>query len=420
MAKSNGYFVGLDLGSYRTRCLVAVEEDSHLRFISHGSAPSQGWARGVIADQEPVLASVEAAIEEAERNGGLVIDAAVVGVGGGHISSNVCHSYVNLPARGAEIGSEHVENLFKAASQAPLSDDRTVIQVVPLEFTVDRQGTVKNPRGMKGRRLDGHAQLVSAAAHAHNNIHAVVNRAGIVVEETVFEAFAAAQAVLEEQERELGVAVADMGSGSVDLVVYLENKLWLATGVAIGGDHFINDVAEVMHTSRADAEMLIQQCGCAVVDETPSNVSVEVPNLLDGQPQTYPRRLLNGILQARAEELFRMMGEELRRIGVHDRLIGGLVLTGGLAALAGGCDAAEDVLDCSARIGLPLRIEGLPEELDQPGWATALGLVLYGQRLRLHGRGRREKARDWLKAIFRLRAGQHSRERGTTRWQMKA
>jgi cell division protein FtsA len=400
MAKSSDYLVGLDLGSCRTRCLVALEEDSHLRFISHGSAPSRGWARGVIADQDPVLASVEAAIEEAERNGGMVIESAVVGVGGGHIRGNICHSYVNLSAAGEEIGQEHVEDLIKTAAQAPLSSDRTAIQVVPLEFTVDQQITVKNPRGMKARRLDGHAQVVSAAAQAHNNVHAVVNRAGIVVEETVFEAFAAAQAILEEQERELGVAVADMGAGSIDLVVYIENDLRLAMGIPLGGDHFVNDVAEVMKTSRADAEMLIQQYGCATVDETPSNVSVEVPALSDGRPQTYPRRLLNEVLRARAEEVFGVLGRELRRARVRDRLIGGLVLTGGLAALAGACDVAEDVLDCNARIGLPPRIEDLPDQLDQPGWATAMGLVLYGQRLRLHRKRRREKAREWLKAIF--------------------
>ena len=400
MAKSSDYLVGLDLGSHRTRCLVAIEEDSHLRFISYGSAPSRGWARGVIADQDPVLHSVEAAIEEAEHNGGMVIEAAVVGVGGGHIRSNVCHSYLNLAADGTEIGPEHVEELIKAAAQAPLSSDRTAVQVVPLEFTVDQQITVKNPRGMRGRRLDGHAQVVSASAQAHNNVHAVVNRAGIVVEETVFEAFAAAQAVLAEQERELGVAVADMGSGSIDLVVYVENDLRLAMGIPIGGDHFVNDVAEVMRTSRSDAEMLIEQYGCATVDETPSNVLVEAPSLSDGQPQTYPRRLLNEILHARAEEVFELLRKELRRAGVHDRLIGGFVLTGGLAALAGACDVAEDVLDSTSRIGLPPRIEDLPDQLDQPAWATAMGLVLYGQRLRLHRKRRREKAREWLKAIF--------------------
>jgi cell division protein FtsA len=400
MAKSSDYLVGLDLGSHRIRCLVALEEDSHLRFISHGSAPSRGWARGVIADQDPVMASVEAAIEEAERNGGMVIEAAVVGVGGGHIRSNVCHSYVNLSAPGAEIGPEHIEDLVKTASHAPLSSDRTAIQVVPLEFTVDQQITVRNPRGMKARRLDGHAQVVSAAAQAHNNVHAVVNRAGIVVEETVFEAFAAAQAVLEEQERELGIAVADMGSGSTDLVAYVENDLRLALGIPLGGDHFVNDVAEVMKTSRSDAEMLIQQYGCATVDEAPSNVSVEVPRLSDGQPQTYPRSLLNEILRARAEEVFEVLAKELRRARIHDRLIGGLVLTGGLAALAGACDVAEDMLDCNVRIGLPPRIEDLPDQLDQPGWSTAMGLVLYGQRLRLHRKRRREKAREWLKAIF--------------------
>jgi cell division protein FtsA len=127
---------------------------------------------------------------------------------------------------------------------------------------------------------------------------------------------------------------------------------------------------------------------------------VEVPALSDGRPQTYPRRLLNEVLRARAEEVFGVLGRELRRARVRDRLIGGLVLTGGLAALAGACDVAEDVLDCNARIGLPPRIEDLPDQLDQPAWATAMGLVLYGQRLRLHRKRRREKAREWLKAIF--------------------
>ena len=400
MGKYYNYLVGLDLGSYSTRCVVALEEGSRLRFISHGQAPSRGWARGVIADQDPVLESLETAIGEAERNGGMVVEAAVVGLGGGHVTSNVCHSSINLPAQENEVQQSHVEQVVQKATQGPLSTDRTAVQVIPLEFVVDRQIQVRNPRGMTAHRLDGHVQVISAAAQAHNNIRAVVNRAGVVVEETIFEGFAAAHAVLEEQEREMGVAVADLGAGSIDLAAYLDNDLCLAAGIPVGGEHFINDVAEVLRTSREDAEQLIVQYGCAVVDDTPSNVTIEVPVLGEEEPVNHPRRLLNQILQARAEEAFELVNRELRRVRLDGHLIAGLVLTGSLAGLAGGCDVAERVLGCSARIGLPPRIEDLPDELDHPGWATAVGLVLYAQRLRLHRKRRRERAREWLNAIF--------------------
>lgn len=400
MPKKYNYLVGLDLGSHRTRCLVAIEEDSRLRFISSGCAPSKGWSRGMIADQDPVLESVEEAIGQAEQNGGMVVEAAVAGVGGSHVKSNVCHSYTNLAASENLVQQEHIDAVVKAAAQGPLSDDRTAVQVIPLEFTVDHQSGLRNPRGMSGGRLDGHVQVISASAQAHSNIRAVINRAGVVVEETVFEAFAAAHAVLEEQEREMGVAVADIGAGSIDLVAYHENDLRLAAAVPVGGEHFVNDVAELLRTPRPEAERLIEQYGCVLADETPSNVMIEVPGLGEEPSRAQPRRLLNEILRARAEETFELLGRELRRARLQDRLIAGLVLTGGMAGLAGACDVAEQVLDTTARIGLPPQIEDLPDELDHPAWATAVGLVLYAQRLRLHQRRRRERASEWLRAIF--------------------
>ena len=399
MPKNNNYLVGLDLGTHHTRCVAALEENSRLRFLSSGWAPSRGWSRGVIADQDPVLESVEKAVEETEKNGGVVVEAAVVGVGG-HVNSNVCHSYVNLPAGESLIQQEHVDALIKAAGRAPLSDDRAVVQIIPLQFTVDRQAAVRNPRGMHGKRLDGHVQVISASAQAHDNVRAVVNRAGVVVEETVFEGFAAAYAVLEEQEREMGVAVLDMGASSIDLVAYHENDLKLATSIPVGGEHFINDVSEVLRTPRAAAEQLVEQYGCVSANESPSNVLIEVPGLGDEPWRSQPRQLLNDVLHARAEETFELVRKELDRNRLRDRLIAGVVLTGGLAGLVGGCDLAEQTLNTSARIGLPPGLEDLPDELDHPGWATAIGLVLYAQRLRLYRQRKRDKAREWLKAIF--------------------
>ncbi len=400
MPKRHDLLVGLDLGTQRTRCVVALEEHSHLRFISHGSAPSAGWARGVIADQDPVLDSVEKAIEEAEKNGGLAVESAVVGVGGSHVRSNVSHSYINLPSWETEIQKTHVDAAVKAAAQGPLSDDRTVLQVIPLEFAVDNQPGLRNPLGMAGRRLDAHVQVISALAQAHNNVRAVVNRAGVVVEETVFDGFAASYAVLEEQEREMGVAVADMGAGSVDIVAYVDSALRLATSIPLGGDHFVNDVATVLRTPREEAQRLLEQYGCVPADQTPLNVMIEVPGLGDEPPREKPRRLLNEILEARAEEVFGMIAGPLSRAGLEGRLFAGVVLTGGLAALAGCCDVAEHLFNSNVRIGLPPRLEDLPDELDHPGWATSIGLVLYAQRLRLHRQRKRDRVAEWLKALF--------------------
>ncbi len=394
--------VGLDLGSSRTRCIAAIEEDSRLRFISYGEAPvsRKGWEKGVISDQDPVLESVEQAVEEAERNGGVLIDAAVVGIGGPHVKSNVSHAYLNLPSWEQTIEKKHVDEAVKLASQGPLSEDRVAVQAVPLEFSVDQQPGKRNPLGMSGRRLDAHVQVVSALAQAHDNICAVVNRAGVRVEDTVSEAFATAYAVLEEQEREMGVAVADLGADSIELLVYLDNDLRLVSSLPYGGEHFARDVGAVMRTHRDDAERLVEQYGCVLPEQTPANVTVAVPRVNGEGFSQQPRRLLNEILRARAEEIFELARAELSRNGFENRLVAGIVLTGSLACLAGACDLAEEVLETNARIGLPPRIEDLPDELDHPGWATAIGLVLYAQRLRLHQKRRKDRVTEWLKALF--------------------
>lgn len=402
MPAKQHYLTGIDLGSSRTRCVVAIEEDSRLRFISHGSAEtaSGAWKRGLISDQDPVVESIERAVDEAERNGGMLVESAVVGVGGPHVRSNVSHAYINLGPDDEEIEKRHVDAAVKAAAQGPLSEDRTVLQAVPFEFSVDHQPGTRNPLGMRGGRLDAHVQVISDLAQPHNNVRAAVNRAGVVVEETISEGFAAGYAALEEQEREVGVALADMGAGSVELIVYHENDLRLATSVPIGGDHFASDVAAVLRTPRDAAARLIEQYGCALAEQTPDNVVVEAPGLVDGELRTHSRRLLNEIIQARAEELFELIDEEFHRARLRGRVVGGLVLTGGLSCLVGACDLAERTLGVDARIGLPPRLEDLPDELDHPGWATCIGLVLYAQRLRLHRKRRRDRVTEWLRALL--------------------
>ena len=400
MRKRHDYLVGLDAGTDQTRCVVALEEDSHLRFISHGQATSNGWTRESITNQDALVQSVEECVQQAEKNGGMAIEAAVVGVGGSHVQSNISHSYIHLPSGENEVRQEQVDTVVRAAGQGSLGGDRTLLQLIPLSFDVDQQSGLQSPIGMSGQRLDAHVQVITAQAQAHSNLCAVVNRASLVVQETVFEPFAAAQAVLEEREREMGVVVIDMGAGSVDFAAYADGQLRLAGALPIGGSHFVGDVSTVLRTPREEAALLIQQYGCAIAGQTPRNIMIEVPGIVPELSEPKPRRLLNQILQARAEETFELVAAELQRSRLGHRVIAGVVLTGGLAALAGLCDVAENVLNTPARIGLPPRLEDMPEELDHPAWSTTIGLVLYAQRLRLYQQRRRDRVTDWLKSLL--------------------
>ena len=226
-----------------------------------------------------------------------------------------------------------------------------------------------------------------------------MNRAGIVVEETVFEGFAAAYAALEEQERGKGVLLVDIGAGSSEFVAYIDDELRAAGSIGIGGDVLAADVAEVLETSTEVAKLLIEQYGSAVAEGTPDSVQVEIPNRTGDASVCRPRHLLNNIIEARAEELFQLVGSALLREGIGSGAFGSLVITGGVSALAGLCDLAERVLNVEARIGLPPRLKDLPDELDHPGWACMVGLTLYAQRLQLHRSRRRDRISDWLRSL---------------------
>lgn len=400
MPKTPSYLAGLDLGSSQTRCVVGVEENGRLHCVSYGAARSGGWRKGAIVDQDPVMQSIEQAVAEAEANGGLSIESAVVGVGG-TVTSAVSRAGVNLPSHSQVIERDSVNEAVKAAARARLGEDRTLIQAIPIDFAVDGQEGIRNPLGMAGRRLEAQVRLITASTQAHMNLATVVNRAGIVVEESIFEPFAGALAAITEQERQIGVAVADIGAGSTDLVVYLDDDLRAATSIPIGGDHFTRDVSHCLRTGEREAERLIEQYGGAIAEMAGENSTIDVPPLTpDGPLVEVSRRTLNEIIEARAEELFVHVEKELQRAGVAGQLIAGLVLTGDVAKMTGLADMAERVLHARTRLGLPAPIFDLPDALDQPGWTAAIGLLLYAQRLRLHRHAEREGVTAWLRGIF--------------------
>ena len=386
MNQEANYVAALDLGSSKTRALIAElldsgEGPSQLRFMGFGETESQGWNKGMIADLEQVTQAVKEAVERAERQAGVALESAVVGVGGPHIQGTLVASGIALAARPREITRDDVRRVVENAGDVPLSKDREILHMIPGEFVLDSQKGIQDPVGMQGCYLGVKSHVVTGSATATQNLVTAVNRAGVLVETTVLEAFAAAEVVLSDEERELGVLVAVLGGGSCDLVVYRHGGLRMTAVIPIGGDHFTNDCALGLHTAHRDAEIIKKHFGSVMRDRCKEGTSIEVPGLGERPAWFVPASALTDILGSRAEEVLGLILDEILRCGLDHQLGAGVVLCGGGARLVGMCDLSEQILEGPARLGLPPKIVDMPEALESPEYTTLLGLGLYTQKL---------------------------------------
>ncbi len=391
--------VAVDVGSAKTCALVADLTETGLRYRGHGIADSRGTRKGVLVDLEKAVGSVQRAVEEAERVAGTPVERALAGVGGAHVRGINSRGGVSN-SRSREITREEIRHTVEKARAVALPEDRQVLHILPQEVLRDEQGGVRDPLGMQATRLSVQVHLVTASASATQNVVTVLNRAGIHVDDTVFEALACSDAVLKSDERELGVCLADIGAGSTDVAVFSEGVVAHTMVVPIGGDHFTSDVAVGLRTPLPDAEKIKRLFGSAVATRVPDGNEIEVPAVGDRPSRLMPQRLLAEIVEPRARELFEMLREELRRAGVFELCAAGTVLTGGGARLQGMVEIAEDVLRRPARLAFPTPLAKMPAQLAEPEFATALGLLFYGHRARL-ARGKEEqgiKAR--LRSLF--------------------
>jgi cell division protein FtsA len=375
------YAIGLDVGSARTRCVVCVYEDESLRFLGHSDVPSAGWTRGRVADAVAVADSIRRCVAEAERKAGVSVEAAVMGTGGSGIEGSQSRGLYEF-GRPREIDPGDLTYAVELASKMRLNEDRLIIQVAPQDFTVDGRGNLRNPRGLMCSRLEAHVYVISGATQEHQTLINAAHQASIAVEETIFEPTAAAYASVLSDERNRGVAIVDIGGQSTDLVVYEGDAMVRAASIPVAADHLTRDVAYGLTVSFEDAESLKREQGCAILGLTSDNSLVEVPSPEGRAPREAPRRLLNEILEARAEELFLYVRNELARVGMDGQLLEGLVLTGGGALLNGMCDIAEKVVNCPARNGLPFGIADWPDELNDAAWCVAAGLAMYSAKLK--------------------------------------
>jgi len=391
--------VGLDLGSSATRCLIGLLDEGHLRYAAHAEVPSLGWTKGRLADQQAVTASVRAAVQQAEQQARVSVETVVLGMGGSTIEG--CNSRgIYEFGRPRPVTLDDMAYAVERSEQVRLEEDRIILHLFPQDFTLDGRAGKRYPRGSICSRLEANVHITTCSEQEHYALLHAVQQASYAVDETMFEPVATAYASVNRDDRNRGVAVVDIGQHSTDLVVYDGEAVLLARSLAISADHFTRDVAVGLTVQYNDAERLKIEYGCALLGLTSDNSYIEVPSN-EGRPtREAPRRQLNEILEARAEELFIHVGSELVTIGMDQKLLEGVILAGGGAMLNGMCDMAERVLNCPARNAIPEGIQDLPDELSNPVWATAAGLARYSARLK-SSRESRRKAPGLMGMLFR-------------------
>jgi cell division protein FtsA len=287
---------------------------------------------------------------------------------------------VAVAGKNREITREDVRRAIDAAKAVALPSGREILHVLPQDFVVDEQDGIGAPVGMTGTRLEVNVHVVTGSASSTQNIVACVNRAGVAVIETVLEQLAASEAVLTQDEKELGVAIVDIGGGTTDFAIFERGSLWHTGVVAVGGDHFTNDIAVGLRTPIPDAEKIKRRCGCALSAMVDEDETIEVASVGGRKARVMARRILSEILQPRAEEIFHLLWDEIRRAGFEKSLNSGIVLTGGGAMLEGMAEIAEQIFDLPIRRGTPAGVGGLADHVNSPAYATAVGLVMYAHR----------------------------------------
>ena len=389
--------VVLDIGSAWTRVLVADVIEGVPRYRGHGAVESAGMRKGLIAELNPAAKAVRSANEQAEQIGRINIDECVVGVGGPHIRGLNTNGGFELGNRMREITREDVRTAVERARAIPLPPDRDILHLLPRQFILDDQPGIFDPVGMIGSRLEVDLHIATCSGSALQSAVTCANRAGLEVSEAILESIAAAEATLSADERELGVCLLNIGAHSTDLVVFFEGAVAHTAAVPIGGAHFTNDLAIGLQMPVAQAEDLKRQFGNAVVTSVPQLAEIEIAN---PQPQMLRLRMIAEILEPRARELMYYIKESLRQGGVVEALGAGCVLTGGGALLPGMLDVTESQLRVPARTGMPVRLSQMPGELVHPGFATAIGMLLYVQRTRATRAAEDNSLRAKLRAMF--------------------
>ncbi|MBP1752444.1 MAG: ftsA [Geobacteraceae bacterium] len=370
--------VGLDIGTTKICAIVGNVTEDGVDIVGIGTSPSRGLRKGVVINIETTVASIKKAVEEAELMAGCEIKSVYAGIAGGHIKGFNSQGVIAIKNR--EVTSDDVRRVIDAAKAIAIPMDREVIHILPQEFIIDDQDGIREPLGMSGVRLEAKVHIVTGAVASAQNIIKSCNRAGLDVADIVLEQLASSEAVISPEEKEIGVALIDIGGGTTDIAIFVDGAIKHTSVLSLGGNHLTNDIAVGLRTPMAEAEKIKKKYGCCFSSIVGKDETIEVPSVGGRKPRVLSRQLLAEILEPRMEEIFTLVNREIVKSGYEDRIASGVVLTGGTSILEGTPELAEQIFNLPVRRGLPQNIGGLVDVVNSPIHATGVGLVVYGSK----------------------------------------
>ncbi len=395
--------VGLDIGTSKVVAIVGKRKlDGTIEVVGIGSHPSRGLKRGVVVNIETTVQAIQRAVEEAELMAGCRIHSVYAGIAGSHIKSLNSHGIVAI--RDREVTQADIDRVIDAAQAVAIPADQKVLHILPQEFVIDNQEGIKEPMGMSGVRLEAKVHLVTCAVNAAQNIEKCVRRCGLDVDDIILEQLASSYAVLTEDEKELGVCVVDIGGGTTDIAVFTGGAIRHTAVIPIAGDQVTNDIAMALRTPTQNAEEIKIKYACALTQLAGADETIKVPSVGDRAPRDLSRQALAEVVEPRYEELFTLVQSELRRSGFEDLIPAGVVITGGSSTMEGVVELAEEIFHMPVRLACPQAVSGMTEVVNNPIYATGVGLLIHGFRQMDLGRAPVLKGEDAPSLFERMKA----------------
>ncbi len=390
MPKKDNMIVGLDIGTTKICAIVGELKEGTIDIVGIGKvSPSHGLSKGNIINIEATVKAIRQAIEEAELMSDYDISSIYTGIAGDHIKSFNSNGVIAIKDR--EVKASDIKRVVDAAKAMPIPQDREVIHVIPYEFIIDDQGGIKDPTGMSGVRLEAKVHIVTANMSSSMNIIKACNRSGLIVSDIALQSIASSEAVLDPEEKDLGVVIVDIGGGTTDIAIFYEGSIKYTSVIGLGGEHITKDVSIGLRTPIHEAEKIKIKYGTALRTNVDKAEMVEVPGIGNRKPRTISRSTLAEIIELRVEEILSLVDKELAKSGFKEFISAGVVLTGGSSLLDGIVDLGEQIFNLPVRIGFPVGVGGLTDVVKDPSYATAVGLVIYGSK---HAQVRAYSGRD--------------------------
>ncbi|MDL0430724.1 cell division protein FtsA [Marinobacter sp. TBZ242] len=401
--ETENMIVGLDIGTSKVVAIVGKRKmDGTIEVVGIGSHPSRGLKRGVVVNIETTVQAIQRAVEEAELMAGCRIHSVYAGIAGSHIKSLNSHGIVAI--RDREVTQADIDRVIDAAQAVAIPADQKILHILPQEFVIDSQEGIKEPMGMSGVRLEAKVHLVTCAVNAAQNIEKCVKRCGLEVDDIILEQLASSHAILTEDEKELGVCVVDIGGGTTDIAVFTGGAIRHTSVIPIAGDQVTNDIAMALRTPTQNAEEIKIKYACALTQLAGADETIKVPSVGDRAPRDLSRQALAEVVEPRYEELFTLVQSELRRSGFEDLIPAGIVITGGSSTMEGVVELAEEIFHMPVRLACPQAVSGMTEVVNNPIYATGVGLLIHGFRQMDLGRAPALKGEEAPTLFERMKA----------------